>query len=420
MPSHGRWIPKVADFSLLHLTETEHYFTACKPISRHEMTTVRFTDIWIKSASLVPKEGRAEYIDGLCPGLHLRITYRGVRTFSAMFRINGKLTRQTIGRYPVVTIANARATALQMMREAQAGVDSREHRSRARSTLTYVELVEAYNEKHLIPNVRSGRAVYTSLKHDRMKPFFKRPVGVITRREILDLIDKMVADGLPQGAVNHLGKLKTLFSWAVGRDLIQNDPTQGLKPPVRMTERDRVLSDGEIVAVWKATHHLPAPYGAMYRMFMLTGQRRTEVSRMQWNEIVGSIWTIPRERVKKDRPHAVPLSGTALAALAALPVYGENAYVFSTTGGERPSSNYNKIKRELDRLSGTSGWTIHDLRRTVRSKLAELRVPEVVARKVLNHEAGKVDRIYNRHDYLREKREALAKWEKRLLALVNC
>ncbi|RYG79319.1 MAG: DUF4102 domain-containing protein, partial [Alphaproteobacteria bacterium] len=125
------------------------------------MATVRFTDVWLRSASLVPKEGRVEYIDGLCPGLHLRITYRGVRTFSAMFRINGKLARQTIGRYPVVTVANARAAALEMMRKAQAGVDSREHRSRAHSTLTYGELVEAYYEKHLTPNVRSGEAVYT-------------------------------------------------------------------------------------------------------------------------------------------------------------------------------------------------------------------------------------------------------------------
>ncbi|RYG99636.1 MAG: hypothetical protein EON58_03190 [Alphaproteobacteria bacterium] len=252
-----------------------------------------------------------------------------------------------------------------------------------------------------------------------MKPFLKKRVRAITRRDIIDLIDKMVADGAPQGAVNHLRRLKMLFNWAVGRDLIESNPSFGLKPPVRTTERDRILSDQEIAAVWHAAGELPAPYGAMYRMFLLTGQRRTEVSSMQWNEVVGNLWTIPREKVKKDRPHAVPLTKTALATLGTLPVYGGNAYAFSTTGGERPSSNFNKIKQELDRLSGTSGWTIHDLRRTVRSKLAELRVPEVVARKVLNHETGKVDRIYNRHDYLREKREALAKWEKKLLALIN-
>ena len=87
--------------------------------------------------------------------------------------------------------------------------------------------------------------------------------------------------------------------------------------------------------------------------------------------------------------------------------------------GPRPSSNFNKTKQQLDRLSGTTGWTIHDLRRTVRSKLAELRVPEIVARKVLNHEAGKVDRIYNRHEYLTEKREALVLWERRLKEIVG-
>ena len=138
---------------------------------------------------------------------------------------------------------------------------------------------------------------------------------------------------------------------------------------------------------------------------------------MRWGEVNGNIWTIPRERVKKDRAHAVPLTKTALNALATLEQYGDDAFVFTTTNGERASSNFVKVKRELDRLSGTSDWTIHDIRRTVRSKLAELGVPEVVARKVLNHETGKIDRIYNRHDYLLEKREALGKWEKRLLSL---
>jgi integrase len=91
--------------------------------------------------------------------------------------------------------------------------------------------------------------------------------------------------------------------------------------------------------------------------------------------------------------------------------------VFSTTGGTTASSNFQKVKRELDRLSGVTGWTIHDIRRTVRSKLAELGVAREVARKVLNHEDGKVDRIYNRHEYLKEKREALVRWEQHLASL---
>ena len=171
--------------------------------------------------------------------------------------------------------------------------------------------------------------------------------------------------------------------------------------------------------MWNATFGLMDPYGHMYRMFLLTGQRRSEVATMRWNEVSSETWTIPREKVKKDRAHAVPLTATALGTLTSLPRYGADAFVFTTTGGESASSNFAKVKREIDRLSGTSGWTIHDIRRTVRSKFAELRVPREVARKVMNHEDGKVDRIYNRHEYMAEKREALERWETRLLEILQ-
>ncbi|WP_245173987.1 site-specific integrase [Erythrobacter sp. A6_0] len=229
-----------------------------------------------------------------------------------------------------------------------------------------------------------------------------------------------MAGGKPQAAVNLLRYLKMVFNWAVDRDILEVNPCERIRPPAKTVERDRVLSDQEIAAVWDATYQLPSPYGEMYRVFFLTGQRRSEVSTIRWGEIVGEIWTIPREKVKKDRPHTVPLTKSVQAILAELarrPRFEDDGYVFSTTGGKSPSSNFAKVKRQLDQLSDTSGWTIHDIRRTVRSKLAELGVPREVARKVLNHEDGKVDRIYNRHEYLVEKREALEKWEMMLLNL---
>ena len=253
-----------------------------------------------------------------------------------------------------------------------------------------------------------------------MTPYLRRTVTSITRREIIDLCDAIVAEGRPQAAVNHLRYLKMLFNWAASRDLIVNNPCTGVKPPAKSVERDRVLSDFELGAIWQASFQLPSPYSEMYRMFLLTGQRRSEVATMRWSEIDGDLWTIPREKVKKDRAHAVPLSATAdglLRSLHHLPRFEGDGFVFSTTGGASASSNFYKVKRELDELSGTSGWTIHDIRRTVRSKLAALGVPREVARKILNHEDGKVDRIYNRHEYLVEKREALERWEKMLLAL---
>lgn len=381
------------------------------------MTKKRFTDKWIQSKAIVPETGRAEYSDGLCPGLHLRVTYQGRRTFSAMFRVNGRLMRHTIGPYPVVTLGNARAAALEIARQAQAGVDSREHRKRESSTLTYVELVDSYVEKHLKPSARSWKNVRASLRQERLHHLFRRRVVDIGKRDIMQVMDQAIVDGVPQAAVNQLRYLKMLFNWALGRDLVDRNPCEGIKPPGRVRERDRVLSDQEIGAIWRATNELPTPYAQMYRMFFLTGQRRSEVAEMSWSEVVGDLWTIPRERVKKDRAHAVPLTATAMQVLRTLDRHGDDAFVFTTTAGQRPSSNFHKTKQLLDDLSGTSGWTIHDIRRTVRSKLAELGVPEVVARKVTNHEAGKIDRIYNRHEYLKEKREALAKWEANLTSL---
>jgi integrase len=386
------------------------------------MSQYRFTDRWLQSPAIVPADGRAEYVDGLCPGLHLRVTVQGTRTFSAMFRVNGKLMRKTIGRYPRVSLSNARSAALDLMRTAQDGADARERTSRAPATVTYAELVEAYTEKHLKVNARSWRNIHRALTGRVMQPFLKRSVATMTRREIIDLCDAMVAAGTPQAAVNHLRYLKMLFNWAAGRDMIVSSPCAGLKPPARTVERDRVFSDAEIAAVWNATFKLPTPYGEMYCMFILTGQRRSEVATMRWSEVTGELWTIPREKVKKDRSHSVPLTRTARAILAGLakrPRFDDDGFVFTITGGVSASSNFAKVKRQLDALSGVTGWTIHDIRRTVRSKLAELGVPREVARKVLNHEGGKVDRIYNRHEYLAEKREALERWEKMLLELAG-
>jgi integrase len=288
------------------------------------------------------------------------------------------------------------------------------------ASMTYEEAVEYYAKRHLMPNTRSGKLARSGLLHPSVKHLSNCLIGDITKADIIDVIDGLMEGGQPQSAVSMLRRMKTLFNWLRDRDLVPANPCDRIRPPAKTVERDRVLNDNEIASVWKASFELSPPYGEMYRMFLLTGQRRSEVSTMQWAEVTSDVWTIPREKVKKDRSHAVPLSKTAVATLASLgtlPRFEGGDYVFSTTGGLSASSNFAKVKLQMDKLSGVAGWTIHDIRRTVRSKLAELGVPREVARKILNHEDGKVDRIYNRHEYLAEKRKALEKWERKLLKL---
>jgi hypothetical protein len=152
---------------------------------------------------------------------------QGTRTFSAVFRVNGKLIRSTIGRYPRVSLSDARSAALELMRSAQDGADARERRSRAPCTVTYGELVQAYTDKHLKVNARSWRNIHRGLSGYRMQAFLIRPASTITRREIIDLCDAIVAAGSPQAAVNHLRYLKMLFNWAASRDMIVANPCIG-------------------------------------------------------------------------------------------------------------------------------------------------------------------------------------------------
>jgi integrase len=383
------------------------------------MALYRFNDRWIRSCQ-PPTIGRSDFADTLCPGLHLRITSRGTRTFSAMLRVNSRLQRRTIGRYPHVSLSKARDVTLEMQRKAADGQDPRQPSANEEYPLTYAELVDRYFELHLNPNTRSGDDIRGSLLHAKLKHFSTRQAAGITKRELIEAIDSILATGKPQAAVNVLRRLKMLFNWARDRDLLADNPCERIRPPAKTVERDRILTDAEIAVVWNATENLRSPNREMYRMFFLTGQRRSEVATMRWSEIAGDLWTIPREKVKKDRPHTVPLSSTAqgmLAELAKRPRLEEDGFVFTATGGKSSCGNFSKFKRQLDQISGVTGWTIHDIRRTVRSKLAELGVPREVARKVLNHEDDKVDRIYNRHEYLAEKREALERWERNLISL---
>jgi integrase len=142
-----------------------------------------------------------------------------------------------------------------------------------------------------------------------------------------------------------------LFTWAWKRDMIADNPCERIPPPAKAVERDRVLRDSEIVAVWNAADQLPPPFRQFVRLLMLTGQRRTEVATMRWDDITGDTWVIPRERVKKDRPHAVPLTATALGTLAELPRFVNGGFAISTTGGLKASTGFSKMKEQLDKLA---------------------------------------------------------------------
>jgi integrase len=210
-----------------------------------------------------------------------------------------------------------------------------------------------------------------------------------------------------------------MFNWAVGRDMLVANPCIGIKPPAKTTQRDRVLTDAEIAAVWNACNEVPQPFGAMVRMLMLTGARRNEIGQMQRSELVGDIWTLPAARSKSGRANALPLPPAVMNILAKLPQHEADGFVFSTTNGEKPASNFAKNKRALDQASGTTGWTLHDLRRTARTKLSELGIDRETARRIVGHAGDTLDETYDRATHEPAKRAALAKLSEHIISITS-
>ncbi len=230
-----------------------------------------------------------------------------------------------------------------------------------------------------------------------------------------------------------------MFNWAIEREGIEANPCTGVKPVGKETVRDRVLTDLEIKTLWCATGALGQPFGQLFRVLLLTGQRRTEVAQMRDDEIEGDVWTIPGERTKNHRPNAVPLSQAAQRELAAVDRIGEGGWTFSTTG-KTPVSGFANAKDAIDKRMlanlkaqaesagkdpssvALTPWTPHDLRRTLATGMAQLGVAPHIIEAVLNHKTGTITKIagvYNKFEYLPEKRAALDRWADHVLHLVG-
>jgi integrase len=168
----------------------------------------------------------------------------------------------------------------------------------------------------------------------------------------------------------------------------------------------------ELQAVWDATEEMGYPFGHMYRMLILTGQRKSEIATMRrcWIASDTNAVEIPATDYKTKRPHLIPLSEPALKLVKALPKWNIGDFMFSTTAGARPISGYSKAKTRLDELSKVEGWVVHDIRRSVATHMARLGVSQEHIERVLGHVIEGVAGTYNRYSYLDEKRAALELW----------
>jgi integrase len=431
-----------------------------------------------KIKSLKPREtGRYEIMDSQVPGLGVRVSEAGKKTFIFFVRYPGTKhpSRRELGEYDdvveppenededswrgkrLLSLAQARAKARSWRRDIKLGIDP----SRPVTTLTngrgsprtpmgvvfktYLdEVVVGMDEAQ--PLQRKGLAVRRLLEREFFTPHIVNgalwpslkdvPIGKVTPADILLVIDDAKKRG-DFAAFHALSYINTLFNWAIGssRFGIEYSPSDRIRPRNAIGKkrvRGRILSPLELAALRVVSDEIGYPYGSLYKLLGLTGLRKVEAAEATWHEfdLERRIWTVPASRMKNNAPHVVPLSDEAIALLRSLPRFsGEGAgdYLFSTRKGAKPingfSKAYTRLRRmmevELARFHSARGdqlndvrvehFHMHDVRRTVRTILPALGVPDNVAERVIAHAKTGLQKVYDLYAYLPEKREALEK-----------
>jgi integrase len=332
-----------------------------------------------------PQKGQKLYRDDNVAGFGCRVSQGGTKTFVL---IHGRDRRTiTIGRYPIISLSQARTQAKRLLAEFTLGKTSPH-------SITYEQAVDRFLKGK--SELRRPSTVYSyKLKLARLK--FLGPLSEITHDEAERRLDRIKA---PSERRHALVAGKVFFNWCIKRRYLTQNPLIGLSAP-KSPRRKRVLSGRELKAIWNATEQ-PSRFNCIIRLCMLTAQRRSEIALLSPSYIQEDVCVLPAEVTKNHCEHAVPLTPWAARLLKEFPFSSAN-----------PFNDWGNAKAQLDLDCQVEGWVIHDIRRTIRSTLPKLGVQPYIAERLLNHVSSQteMERTYDLYSYLDEKRDALERWE---------
>ena len=368
--------------------------------------TSPLTDAFVKS--LKPKVERYDIFDANLAGFGIRVSPQGTKSWVVLSRNMQRKTRVTLGRYPQMSLGAARQRALLTLSEMAEG-----EYKRGKSFELFSDAIAEWYSRDQSSNKSFSQVKKTMSLH--VEPYLRNfKIKEIEKRDILKIVDR-VGRTAPTQANRVLSFLKRFLNWCVSRDLLDVSPANGIAKFKTEKARDRVLTQTELFRVYQACDKLEYPFGPLFKILILTGQRLNEVGGMVWEEINldEAKWTIPSERAKNKTSHIVHLSQQVIDQFSLLRQFSNSDLVFTTTGNT-PVSGFSKSKRKLDTLSGVQDWRLHDLRRSFATITTEtLGFEPPVVDRILNHVSGSVRGIaavYQRGEYLEKRREVLEAW----------
>ncbi|MEI7607261.1 MAG: site-specific integrase [Rhodospirillaceae bacterium] len=383
-----------------------------------------------------PGKKDAIFFDASVPGLGLRCYVSGARKWVLQYKspADFKDKKKVIGDYPAWTVSAAQERARELRVQIDRGEcpvtaaalaeEARKAAINAQASLvTVAKAIELYDVGCARLKLRDSKRTVAKLKA-ALQPFADCPVRDLNRGDIVRRLDEIAATSGPVASNRAKSYIRAAFTWWLDRNHVDAIPIAGLRHQHQEKAKDRVLTDLELVAVWKtATPEIVGPaFADIVRLLVLTGCRRQELGSLEWRDVDldGKTITIRAELSKSRATRVVPLSAPAAAILANRPRHA-GPFVFGDgTGGEKALSGWGKPKDKLDKASGVTKWTLHDLRRTAATRMDELGVSIATIEAILGHLTGArggIVGVYNRGDYRARATEALELWGRRLLEI---
>jgi integrase len=402
---------------------------------------VTLKDRTIKSliGKVPPAGGKRDmlYMDTVVSPLGIRPSGKGYRyAFVGRFPGFANPTRRDLGAVGSMSLAEARAKARKWVELIERGADPKLELERERQlelrkqAHTFAAVAEDYLAGP-IAKLRTAKDTERLFRKELFPRLGKRPIAEVTRLEVEQLLTSIKGRPARRTAMICHQHLSGLYRWAIEEETygLESSPTATIRAKTffgKQKPRTRVLTDPELRAFWHATEQFGYPYGAVLQLLLLTGCRQAEIGAASWVELSPDRMTlsIPPERFKMDAVHLVPLSGQARGIIDTLPRFASGDYMFSFAAGAKPVNSWGRAKQRADALmAGELGrapapWTIHDLRRTCRTRLSSLTSFEV-AEAIIGHSQRGMARVYNQETYLEPMRTALEAWAARLRSIVE-
>jgi integrase len=395
------------------------------------MPTLPKIDSQIRRLQPIGDVAQTEYRDESSPGLSL-IVGKKRKTWSLTYTTTeGRRRRVSLGLYPDVSLANARRKAEDIRAAVRQNADPQAAKRAYKASRTVAEVADDYLRLYAVVQKTTAEFDRYVIEKDLKPAIGAMKVVDVTRRHIQEVLRRPLERGSGTMANRTLEIVRKLFSWAVEQGHIDTNPAEGISKPTKERPRSRSLSDDELKIVWQALDGLSVQSRAAIKLLILTGQRLMDVVGAKWSEIdfERALWTLPAHdpgrSKKRDAPHLVPLSTPALTILADLKVQSAGPNVFTgkrrlDAGGEATRGIVAQAKVRLDEiLTDMEPWRVHDLRRTVRTGLSALGLAPHVSELVIGHSVGGFVKVYDRYQYLTEKRDALNRWADHVAMVVG-